>query len=136
MVNLMIFQLVTHVFALVVVYVGFLDAPPTSPSHSEQLKSADEKVALDTVESRDLVAEEQRHPRSRMEDLKILLRDLQALATNVNYVILMLCFALGVGLFNALITVLNQFVKPLGYRYYSLQGFRRSSVHLRCHCYI
>lgn len=120
----MIFQLVTHVFALVVVYVGFLDAPPTSPSHSEQLKSADEKVALDTVESRDLVAEEQRHPRSRMEDLKILLRDLQALATNVNYVILMLCFALGVGLFNALITVLNQFVKPLGYRYYSLQVFR------------
>lgn len=115
MVNLMIFQVIANSIALLLVLIFFWDAPPTSPSHSEQLKSVDEKVAIDTVEDREVLEHEAEEPRTRGKDAVLLGRDLYALFTNVNYVILMSCFALGVGLFNALITVLNQFVEPLGY---------------------
>jgi hypothetical protein len=115
MVNLMIFQVIANSIALLLVLIFFWDAPPTSPSHSEQLKSVDEKVAIDTVEDSEVLEHEAEEPRTRGKDAVLLGRDLYALFTNVNYVILMSCFALGVGLFNALITVLNQFVEPLGY---------------------
>lgn len=115
MTNLMIFQLITQGIAFLLVLFLFWDAPPTSPSHSEQLKRKEEKVALDSEESQDIIREEEKSPRTRKDDMHALLRDLQLLSSNRDYMVLMLCFALGVGLFNALITVLNQFVQPLGY---------------------
>jgi hypothetical protein len=44
-------------------------------------------------------------------------RDLAILFGNKDYVLLLLAFSIGVGFFNALLTLLNQIVNPFGYRY-------------------
>ena len=42
-------------------------------------------------------------------------RDMAALLGNRDYILLMLSFGIGVGFFNALLTLLNQIVQPFGY---------------------
>lgn len=44
-------------------------------------------------------------------------RDMFALFSNKDYVLLLMSFSIGVGFFNALLTLLNQIVNPFGYRY-------------------
>jgi hypothetical protein len=44
-------------------------------------------------------------------------RDMGILFSNKDYVLLLLAFSIGVGFFNALLTLLNQIVNPFGYRY-------------------
>jgi nitrate/nitrite-specific signal transduction histidine kinase len=48
--------------------------------------------------------------------------DLRTLLTNKDYVLLLLSFSIGVGFFNALLTLLNQLVNPFGYRWKLYSG--------------
>ena len=49
--------------------------------------------------------------------IHILYTDLGILLSNKDYVLLLCSFSIGVGFFNALLTLLNQIVNPFGYRY-------------------
>lgn len=42
--------------------------------------------------------------------------DVGTLLCNKDYVLLLMSFSIGVGFFNALLTLLNQLVNPFGYR--------------------
>ena len=43
-------------------------------------------------------------------------KDVRALLSNRDFVILLLSFSIAVGFFNALLTLLNQIISPFGYR--------------------
>lgn len=113
--TLMLFQLIVTFIAFCLLLVFFWDAPPTPPSRSEKMinqlnvASTDDdqhQIARDTSED-------------ALYHWAALCKDLQQLFTDTNYLVLLFCFSIGVGIFNALLTVINQFVEPLGYRYFS-----------------
>lgn len=82
----------------VIVLLCFKDRPKTAPSRTqdEHLMGVAREV-------------------SRQSDFTKFRKDVGALVRNSNYVLLMSAFGLGLGLFNALTTLIFSFVQPCGY---------------------
>ena len=102
MATLLIVEAIIIATATSLVLVFFQSAPPTPPSHSAKLKrdgvDADvENAALTTTHTAKL----------KEEFLQLL--------TNADYIILLLAFSVGLGLFNTFLTLINQLVAPHGY---------------------
>ncbi|KAJ1427351.1 major facilitator superfamily domain-containing protein, partial [Ochromonadaceae sp. CCMP2298] len=95
MADLMLVECLICVVPALACFAFFRNAPPTAPSHSTQLK-LDQEGAVGGMK------------RSNRGDFC-------ALMGNKNYLILLTAFSIGVGFFNALLTLLNQLVSPFGY---------------------
>jgi sugar porter (SP) family MFS transporter len=86
--------------AAVWVFLAFKDAPPSPPSHS-----ASERASLRSE-----------HAEVRREEaLKEVQQEVCALLQDREFMKLVLGFGVGLGLFNAMLTLVNQLVRPAGY---------------------
>ena len=91
----------------------FEDHPPTPPSYSTQLR--DEGV--DVYSSQDSADPDSRAvSSSRAEGMEKIKRQVHELMANRDYVILLVAFSTGLGLFNTFLTLIYQIVEPYGYR--------------------
>ena len=57
---------------------------------------------------------------SFITSLAKLRREIETLFSDTNYMLLFFAFSVGIGIFNTVLTLLNQLVMPFGYRYTAL----------------
>jgi len=105
MANLMLVEFILCVIPLTLTVIFFKDQPPTAPSKSTKLKIDN---AREGAEASAGVSDYQRAVDSFKQDMLTLLH-------NKDYILLVISFGIGVGFFNALLTLLNQIVQPFGY---------------------
>lgn len=114
MADLMLVELIITVIPLGLTVLFFRDAPPTPPSYAASLKAQTGLPPIDDSSAKDdsfaLLA---RSP----TDFQALSRQVQVLLTDKHYLTLLAAFSVGVGFFFTILTLLNQLVQPLGYRY-------------------
>lgn len=101
----MIVESIIIASSLLLAVIFFKSAPPTPPSYSTHLRNA----GVDIYSSIDSGDEE--------GGWKRLKREYKLLMENKNYVILLISFSLGLGLFNTFLTLIFQIIEPWGYRY-------------------
>jgi hypothetical protein len=100
----MIVEAVLIGLALLLAVVFFKSAPPTPPSYSTHLRNA----GIDIYSSIDSGDEQGGWLRLKKEYKKLM--------QNKDYVILLVSFSLGLGLFNTFLTLIYQIIEPWGYR--------------------
>lgn len=114
--RLKLFQFLFNVVAWVLLYVFMRDKPPTAPSMSTKLKHESE----DSQRTQQTSSPE-RTPTAdstaQYDGLQKIWSDVKILMNNKDYVVLWVCFAIAVGIFNGLTAVINQFVGAVGYSY-------------------
>jgi Na+/melibiose symporter-like transporter len=101
---LMIVEAVLIGMSLLLALVFFKSAPPTPPSYSTHLRNA----GIDIYSSIDSGDEQGGWLRLKKEYNKLM--------GNKDYVILLISFSLGLGLFNTFLTLIYQIIEPWGYR--------------------
>lgn len=103
MIPLMIVESVVIASSLVLAILFFKSAPPTPPSYSTHLRNAGVDI-YSSIDSGD-----------EQGGWKRLKREYNLLMSNSNYVILLISFSLGLGLFNTFLTLIYQIIEPWGY---------------------
>lgn len=96
--DLMICEAIVIFVPLVVAFVFFRSEPPSPPSHSTRLRTTVGNDATDGKSSSHAVADE-----------------FWELMRNKDYLILLLSFSVGLGLFNSILTLIYQIISPYGY---------------------
>lgn len=86
-------------------YIFFQAKPPTPPSYSTHLRNAGIDI-YSSIDSGDEVGGWAR-----------LKREYRSLTRNKDYMILLVAFSTGLGLFNTFLTLIYQIIEPYGYRY-------------------
>ena len=104
MTSLLIWEAGIIACAVLLTVVFFRAAPPTPPSYSTHLRN----VGIDIYSSIDSGDSTNGWQRLRKE--------FSALMSNRDYVILLVAFSAGLGLFNTFLTLIYQVVEPWGYR--------------------
>lgn len=99
----MIVEAVLIGISLLLAFFFFKSAPPTPPSYSTHLRNA----GIDIYSSIDSGDEQ--------GGWKRLEREYNKLMRNKDYVILLISFSLGLGLFNTFLTLIYQIIEPWGY---------------------
>lgn len=89
---------------LLLTIIFFRAAPPTPPSYSTHLRN----VGIDIYSSID--------SGDSSSGWKIIKKEFSALMANRDYVILLVAFSSGLGLFNGFLTLIYQIIEPWGYR--------------------
>ena len=111
--DLMILEAAICLCSFLLAYCFFQSHPPTPPSYSAQLKDEGVNVYSST-DSEEALSKDAKG----MEKLKKHVYDLMS---NRDYVILLVSFSTGLGLFNTFLTLIYQIVEPYGYRYVATQ---------------
>lgn len=111
--SLMAVEMGISALITLLVFLFFRSKPPTPPSASSRLKET-----MDAGDRRALVSVD-RAAGPPMGNAEISWRktrtEVYELLGNEDYVYLLLAFTIGLGIFNSLITLINQFVEPQGY---------------------
>lgn len=138
----MLVEFILCLLPLIAAYFIFKDAPPTPPSQSTKLKIDQRKVnrerQLLTVIAEEGGDDESEASRSLVDKSSssysrgtgpghdktalisesswyLVKKEVALLAKNKDYLILFVVFSIGVGFFNAILTLLNQIIEPFGY---------------------
>lgn len=141
----MLVEFILNLLPFVAAYFFLKDNPPTPPSHSTKLKQQrlqkiDEKEEKQmeydpenapsstvdvlsrrpTGEMKNLLGDTDNNNNIHnnnleLSDISRSINELKSLLRNRNFVLLAIAFCIGVGYFNALMTLLNQIVNPFGY---------------------
>eukprot|EP00602_Paraphysomonas_sp_CaronLab_P009569 CAMPEP_0185020156 /NCGR_PEP_ID=MMETSP1103-20130426/2757_1 /TAXON_ID=36769 /ORGANISM="Paraphysomonas bandaiensis, Strain Caron Lab Isolate" /LENGTH=490 /DNA_ID=CAMNT_0027550885 /DNA_START=215 /DNA_END=1687 /DNA_ORIENTATION=- len=101
--SLLLCEALITLVSLVITIVFFQSQPPTPPSYSTQLRNAGIDI-YSSIDSGDIEGGWNR-----------LNREFSALMNNKDYVILLVAFSSGLGLFNTFLTLIYQIVEPFGY---------------------
>lgn len=104
MTSLLIAEAVIVACSLVLTFLFFRAAPPTPPSYSTHLRN----VGIDIYSSID--------SGDASGGWNRLKKEFSALMKNKDYVILLIAFSSGLGLFNTFLTLIYQVIEPWGYR--------------------
>jgi hypothetical protein len=104
MTSLLVAEAVIVFCSLLITVIFFRAAPPTPPSYSTHLRN----VGIDIYSSID--------SGDSSGGWKRLQREFSALMKNKDYVILLIAFSSGLGLFNTFLTLIYQVIEPWGYR--------------------
>lgn len=121
--NLLLYEFLASVVLGVVMLIFFRSAPPTPPSFSAANRDRlrDEMHASPAADSVNYGAaeypegEENQIGSKKLSSIQQLYREAKILLADTEYLRLVGGFAIGVGLFNALMTVILQIIKPAGY---------------------
>eukprot|EP01084_Bolivina_argentea_P189172 325401_1 len=100
--GLMFSQIILSLIAFIVTYICFYDKPPTPPSLSQHLKI--ENINIENIK----IENTKNNIYNLLNECKLLLYDKQ-------FVLLFFGFGIGVGLFNALTTLINQYTACFSY---------------------
>lgn len=122
--SLKLFQFLFNLIAWVLLYIFMRDKPPTAPSMSTKLKHESEESQRTQLTSPDRTPGQVTTANStaQYDSLQKIWTDVKILVNNKDYVVLWVCFAIAVGLFNGLTAVINQFVGAVGYSYVLLSS--------------
>lgn len=93
--TLLFYELIMCLVTFGAALIWFSDKPPTPPSRSTATKAKQYKQSTSSVQR--------------------LVNDAKTLSKDRNYLILLFAFSMGLGLFNALMTLIEQIVDPYGY---------------------
>lgn len=118
--RLKLFQFLFNVVAWVLLYVFMRDKPPTAPSMSTKLKHESEdsqRTQQTSSPERTPTHLTTADSTAQYDGLQKIWSDVKILMNNKDYVVLWVCFAIAVGIFNGLTAVINQFVGAVGYSY-------------------
>ena len=107
--NLMLTEFILCVVPLVLAVVYFRDAPPTPPSLSTRHK-------LETANGTSTSSESSEGQKSSASMYTMLYGECLQLASNKNFIILLVSFSCAMGFLCAFLTLLNQIILPYGYR--------------------
>lgn len=99
--------------ALVLAQFYFSSKPPTPPSHSTFLKEFNRNSLSSSASETKLEATS--HENLGLVSWKVVFSDASQLIKDRNYMLLLISFSLSIGLFNAIVTLLNQILLPWGY---------------------
>lgn len=125
--QLMLFQFIYNLIAWGLLFVFMQDKPPSPPSMSTKMKHDLEDSQRSQLSQETTVNQTTNTPTastaansassSQKTTQAKIWEDVRLLLNNRNYVVLWICFAIAVGVFNGLLTVVNQFVGAVGYTY-------------------
>ncbi len=104
------------IFANVValsVYLLFMDKPPTPPSASQIVAASSPRVQHSNQFHSDAKRGTANLPSSYA--IQLMIQDIQECLSNRQFVLLCLCFGIGMGIFTAMNTLVQQLVAPSGY---------------------
>ena len=109
--DLMIMEAVVCLVTFLLAYFFFESHPPTPPSYSTQLRDEGVNVynSMDSMDPEIKTA-------ASYTGLKKVKRQVYELMSNKDYVILLISFSTGLGLFNTFLTLIYQIIEPYGYR--------------------
>lgn len=96
--DLMICEAIVVFIPLCIAFAFFKSEPPSPPSHSARLKTTVGNVDIDEKSSNNKV-----------------MNEFWLLMENRDYLILLLSFSVGLGLFNSILTLIYQIISPYGY---------------------
>lgn len=102
-------QLIAAFLATIWAYFVLQDYPPTPPSHTTQ-----ERQALHIHTALSAQETESSSP-SFLSTMQEVWKEVYTCLKDPNYRVVLWCFGLGLGFFNALLTILSQILSPCGY---------------------